>query len=345
MRVTVFGGCGYVGARLVPQLLESGHEVRVYDAQYFGANLNFHTNLEIVQGDVRDISAVRKSVQSADSVIHLACLSNDASFELSPALSQSINFDSFEPLVVASKAAGVKRFIYASSSSVYGVSDAPDVLEDHPLVPLTLYNSLKADCEPLLLKYKSDDFVCTVIRPATVCGYSPRMRLDLSVNILTNHAVTNRKILVFGGQQTRPNLHIQDMCDVYRLMLEAPAEKINGEIFNVGRENLSISDIANKVKTVVEEMIPGNTISIEFQPSKDKRSYHVNSDKIANVLGFKPCYSVEQAIWMMVKAFLDGKIPDSMTDSKYFNVERMKTTAHGGTVHLPLELEPNGKAC
>lgn len=324
MKVLCTGASGYVGSRLVPQLLDEGHEVVAYDAQYFGSNLAQHPNLVQLKADIRNLPKFRWAVAGSSAVIHLAAISNDASFELDEALSRTTNYDCFEPMVIAAKEAGVKRFIYASSSSVYGVSDVPDVREDHPLVPLTLYNELKGKAEPLLFKHKSDDFVCTVIRPATVCGYSPRMRLDLSVNILTNHAVTNRRILVFGGQQTRPNLHIQDMCDVYRLMLEAPANKINGEIFNVGRENLSILEIAHKVKAVVEEMIPGDPIEIDVLPSKDPRSYHVNSDKIAKVLGFEPCYPVEQAIRMMVKAFQDGKIPDSMTDTRYHNVQRMK---------------------
>ena len=154
---------------------------------------------------------MREALKGIDAVINLACISNDASFELDEKLSTSINLDAFEPMVVAAKKAGVKRFIYASSSSVYGVSDAPDVTEDHPLVPLTLYNKYKGMCEPLLFKHQSPDFVCVTIRPATLCGYAPRQRLDLSVNILTNHAINNGKITVFGGSQKRPNLHIQDM--------------------------------------------------------------------------------------------------------------------------------------
>lgn len=325
MRIAILGAAGYVGSRLVPQLMEEGHEIVAYDLFWFGNCLpKENAFLKIVKADIRDTKALRAALVNCEAVINLACVSNDSSFELDPALSRTVNFDCFESIVVAVKAAGVKRFVYASSSSVYGVSHEPNVTEDHPLVPLTLYNELKGLTEPILFKHKSDDFICTVIRPATVCGYSPRMRLDLSVNILTNHAVINRRILVFGGQQTRPNLHIQDMCDVYRLMLEAPASKINGEIFNVGRENLSILEIAHKVKAVVEEMIPGPPIEIDVMPSKDPRSYHVNSDKIAKVLGFKPCYPVEQAIRMMVKAFLEGKIPDSMTNPNYYNVETMK---------------------
>ncbi len=324
MKITVTGACGYVGARLVPQLLEEGHEVIAYDAQYFGRNLPEHPGLTVVKADIRDTAAFSKAVEGSHAVLHLACISNDASFELDEALSRTVNYECFEPLVLAAKKAGVQRFIYASSSSVYGVSDAPDVTEEHPLVPLTLYNKYKGLCEPLLFEHASDDFMCTVIRPATVCGYSPRMRLDLSVNILTNHAITNREILVFGGSQTRPNLHIQDMCDVYRLLLQSDLKLINRQTFNVGMGNYTIEAIANKVKEVVESQIDGPSIPIRKLPSNDPRSYRINSDKIAKVLGFRPCYTIELAIRMMAKAFRDGKIPNSMTNKNYYNVQTMK---------------------
>ena len=177
----------------------------------------------------RAISATPPKLAEAlagqDAVLHLACISNDASFELDEKLSETINYDCFEPMVIAAKKAGVKRFVYCSSSSVYGVSDSPDVTEDHPLVPLTLYNKFKGMCEPMLWKHKADDFTCVVIRPATVCGYSPRTRLDLSVNILTNHAVNKGTITVFGGNQMRPNLHVEDMVDAYLLMLDGAARE------------------------------------------------------------------------------------------------------------------------
>src|SRR5574341_924598 len=199
-RVLVTGGAGYKGCVLVPKLLDAGYEVVVYDLMLFGAEgLPRHERLEVVTGDIRDDAGYRRSLAGVDSVIHMACISNDPSFELNPSLSRSINFDCFEPLVVASKEAGVRRFVYVSSSSVYGVSDAPEVTEEHPLVPLTDYNRYKGLCEPLLLKYQSPDFTTVVLRPATVCGYSPRMRFDLTVNILTNHAVHRGVITVFGG--------------------------------------------------------------------------------------------------------------------------------------------------
>src|SRR5205814_2724918 len=233
-------------------LLAQGYKVSVYDTMYFGDASLFrkNANLKCVKGDIRDTDSLFEAMGGVDAVINLACISNDASFELDEKLSTTINLDAFEPMVVAAKKAGVRRFIYASSSSVYGVSNSPDVTEDHPLVPLTLYNKFKGMCEPVLWKHKSDDFTCVTIRPATVCGYSPRTRLDLSVNILTNHAVNKGVITVFGGLQMRPNLHIEDMVDAYELMLTAPHEKIHGEVFNIGFENHSIADIALMVQKI-----------------------------------------------------------------------------------------------
>src|SRR5580765_6112234 len=189
--VFVTGGAGYCGSRLVPQLLDRGYRVTVYDIMYFGNDFLplDNPNLCVVEGDIRDTNTLRAACRGHDAFVSLACISNDASFELDEQLSTSVNLDAFEPMVLAAKEAGVRRFIYASSSSVYGVSDSPDVTEEHPLVPLTLYNKFKGLCEPQLWKHKADDFTCVVMRPATVCGYSPRTRLDLSVNILTNHAV------------------------------------------------------------------------------------------------------------------------------------------------------------
>ena len=198
-KILVTGGAGYVGCVLVPKLLAAGYEVIVYDLMLFGQKgLPTHPKLKVVEGDIRDTALLASHLDRVDCVLHMACISNDPSFELQPDLSRTINYDCFEPMVVASKAAGVKRFIYVSSSSVYGVSDAPEVTEEHPLVPLTDYNKYKGMCEPLLFKHQSPGFTTVVIRPATVCGYSPRMRLDLTVNILTNLAVNKRAITVFG---------------------------------------------------------------------------------------------------------------------------------------------------
>ena len=325
--VFVTGGAGYCGSRLVPQLLAKGHDVTVYDIMYFGDDFLPKNNphLKIVQGDIRDTEKLAAACQGHDAFISLACISNDASFELDEKLSTSVNLDAFEPMVLAAKNAGVKRFIYASSSSVYGVSDQPDVTEDHPLIPLTLYNKYKGMCEPLLIKHLDSDFTGVVFRPATVCGYAPRQRLDLSVNILTNHAINKNLITVFGGDQLRPNLHVQDYCDVVQLLLNAPTEKIQGEIFNVGSENMSIKDIAVLVKRVVEEEFPEKgPIPITTTTSDDNRSYHINSDKIKNALGFIPKHNIEYAVRELCEAFKENKLPNSFEEDVYFNVKRLK---------------------
>jgi nucleoside-diphosphate-sugar epimerase len=325
--VFVTGGAGYVGSLLIPQLLLRGYSVTVYDTMYFGDNFLPKDNprLTIIKGDIRDKEKLFDSCKGHDAFVSLACISNDASFELDENLSTSINLDAFEPMVLAAKQAGIKRFVYASSSSVYGVSDKPDVTEDHPLVPLTLYNKYKGMCEPLLKKHTDENFVGVIFRPATVCGYATRQRLDLSVNILTNHAVSNNRITVFGGDQLRPNLHIQDYCDTVELLLNAPIEKVQNEIFNVGYQNMSIMDIAHLVKKVVQQEFPEKgEIEIITTPSDDNRSYHINSDKIKRVLGFQPTHSMEEAIRDLCHAFKLGKLPNSFEDDFYYNVRRLK---------------------
>ena len=325
-KLIVVGGGGYCGSVVVPQLLNEGWDVTVFDTFWYGSNhLPKVPNIHLVQSDVREIAKVKEALVGQEYLLHLACISNDASFELDEKLSTSVNLESFEPLVIEAKKAGVKRFVFASSSSVYGVSDSPDVTEDHPLVPLTLYNKYKGMCEPLLKKHTDSSFIGVIFRPATVCGYAPRQRLDLSVNILTNHAINKGTITVFGGDQLRPNLHIQDYADLCKLLLTAPHEKVANETFNCGFQNMSIMDIAKIVKQVVEEVFPEKgDIPIRVITSDDPRSYHINSEKIYKALGFKPKYSIEDAVRGLCTAFREGKLPNSFDDNKYFNVKTMK---------------------
>tara|TARA_B110001452_G_C15215904_1_gene421660 strand:- start:1017 stop:1919 length:903 start_codon:yes stop_codon:yes gene_type:complete len=294
---------------------------------YFGDHFlpKNNSDLTIIQGDIRDQKKLRDSCKNHDYFVHLACISNDTSFALDEKLSTTINLDAFKPMVKIAKENGIKRFIYASSSSVYGVSDKKNVTEDHPLVPLTLYNKFKGMCEPQLLEETDNNFHGVVFRPATVCGYSPRQRLDLSVNILTNFAVNKKFIKVFGGDQLRPNLHIADYCEAVFLLISADENKIKNEIFNVGYQNLSIMQIAEKVKKVVEkEFSDISDVKIIREKSDDIRSYHINSDKIKDVLNFTPKYSIEDAILELCDAFKKKLLTNTFNDDFYFNVKRLQ---------------------
>ncbi|TGN07978.1 NAD-dependent epimerase/dehydratase family protein [Leptospira ilyithenensis] len=319
--IYITGGAGYVGAVLVPRLLADGYSVTVLDLMIYGEEvLKDHPKLTKIKGDIRDQELLKKTIPGHDSVIHLACISNDPSFELNPNLGKSINLDAFRPLVEISKDNKVQRFIYASSSSVYGVKEEPNVTEDFSLEPLTDYSKFKADCEKILAEYQSTDFTTVTIRPATVCGYSPRQRLDVVVNILTNLAFHKREISVFGGAQLRPNIHIEDMVEAYLVLLNADSEKIGGEIFNAGYLNFTVSEIANMVKEVV-----GEDVKLVTTPTNDNRSYHISSDKIFNKLGFRANRSIKLAAEDLRKAFESGLLPNSLSDEKYFNIKRMQS--------------------
>lgn len=321
--VLVTGGAGYVGAVLVPKLLKAGYRVTVLDLYLYGTDVlksvHGNPNLREVKGDLRDAKLLADVLKGQDAVIHLACISNDPSYELNPDLGKSINYDAFLRLVPLSKDAGVRRFIYASSSSVYGIKDTPDVTEELPLEPLTDYSKYKALCEDALLPHASKDFCALILRPATVCGWSPRLRLDLSVNILTNHAVHERRIKVFGGTQKRPNLHIEDMTDLYVKALAYPAERINGQIFNAGYENFTIREIAEMVRRVI-----GDDVKIETTPTNDLRSYHISSEKIRRELGFVPVHTIEDAVRDLKRAFDARLVPDALTDRRYYNIKLMQ---------------------
>jgi nucleoside-diphosphate-sugar epimerase len=326
MRVLVTGGAGYVGAALVPSLLEKGHAVTVLDTFWFwetpeafakaiGATEN--PDLILVKGDIRSPEDVKKSLQGVTSVIHLACISNDPSAELDPALTHSINYGGSVNVIDLAKEHGVERFIYASSSSVYGVKKEPDVTEEMELEPLTQYSRLKVEIEHYLLYRLEGNFKGVVIRPSTVCGYSPRLRLDVVVNILTNLAIHKGVIKVFGGDQLRPLIHIKDMVRAYELLLEAPIERINGQVYNAGYGNLKVLEIAKLVQEVVGD------VPLAVSETNDPRSYHVCSDKFKKELGFEPAYSIRDSIVELKQAFADGKVPNP-DDDVYFNIKRMK---------------------
>jgi nucleoside-diphosphate-sugar epimerase len=321
--ILVTGGAGYVGSKLVPALLAAGHTVHVLDLYIFGEDLfaAYANNpaLKEFKGDLRNSATVAKAVTGCNAVIHLACVSNDPSFDLDPTLGKSINYDSFRPLIHAAKKAGVNRFIYASSSSVYGIKEDPNVTEDLPLEPITDYSKFKAMCEQVLEEEREPGFTTMTIRPATVCGFAPRQRLDLTVNILTNHAVNNGKILVFGGVQRRPNIHIDDMVTLYVNAMEYEDNLIDGGIFNAGYENHQVIEIAELIKGVV-----GNNVDIEVSETDDLRSYHISSERIKNQLGFVPTHSIANAAEDIVEAFDKNLLPDSMSDPKYFNIKVMQ---------------------
>jgi len=319
--IYITGGAGYVGAVLVPRLLEEGCYVTVLDLMIYGVEvLPDHPKLTKITGDIRDQDLLRSTLPGHDALIHLACISNDPSFELNPGLGRSINLDAFRPLVEISKKSGVQRMIYASSSSVYGIKEDPDVHEGMSLEPLTDYSRFKADCEQILSEYQSDEFTTATIRPATVCGYSPRQRLDVVVNILTNLAYHKREISVFGGSQLRPNIHIADMVEAYIVLLNAPKKKVAGEIFNAGYENHSVLQLAETVREVI-----GEDVQLKKTPTNDNRSYHVSSKKISDILGFTANRSIRDAVIGLKNAFDNQLLPNSLEHERYFNIKRMQS--------------------
>jgi len=318
-KILITGGAGYVGSSLVPKLLSLGYKVTVIDLMIYGQKvLDDNEMLTVIKGDIRDTSLIKKIIPGHDVLIHLACISNDPSFELNPSLGKSINLDAFEPLVKISANNKVRNFIYASSSSVYGIKKEKNVTEDMDLEPLTDYSKFKGDCERILNNYKSEDFITTTIRPSTVCGYAKRQRLDLVVNILTNHAYHNREIKVFGGDQLRPNIHINDMVDSYLAVLNAEPKKVNGQIFNVGFKNQSVNELADNVKEII-----GDDIKIVNTKSDDNRSYHVSSQKIKDILGFETKYTVKDAVLDLKNAFEKKILTNTFEDEFFFNIKRM----------------------
>lgn len=302
MKILVTGGCGYKGSVLVPLLLADGHEVVSIDTQWFGNYLPEHPCLTNLQLDIRDTDSI--PLKGVEAIIHLANIANDPAVELNPTLSWEVNVLAGQQLADRAVRARVKQFIFASSGSVYGVKDEPNVTEDLTLVPISVYNKTKMVAERVFLSYK-DQLQVHCIRPATVCGVSPRMRLDVSVNMLSYQALKNGRITVFGGDQTRPNIHIQDIANVYRHFLAHP--EIESGCYNAGFENISILDIAELVKAKIGA-------EIVVSASNDPRSYRQDASKLL-ATGFQPSHSVADAISEIAKAFQQNALPDG--DSCY----------------------------
>ena len=298
MNILLTGGCGYIGSVLTEKLLEDGHQVLVVDTQWFGNHLKPHPQLTLLQQDVRNVDAI--PLEGIERIIHLANIANDPGVDLNPILSWEVNVLATQQLADRAKRTGVKQFLFASSGSVYGIKDEFQVTEDLTLVPISVYNKTKMVAERVLLSYQ-DAFQVHCIRPATVCGMSPRMRLDVSVNMLTFQALKNGKITVFGGQQTRPNIHIQDMVNVYRHFLAHP--DLPSGSYNAGFENISILDIAERV----QKRMPAEIVVTE---SNDPRSYRQNSDKLL-ATGFNPQYSVSDAIDEVIAKYHSGELVES----------------------------------
>jgi len=318
-KILITGGAGYVGCALSDYLCELGNEVTVYDLMIYGDNVFKNKDkIKVIKGDIRDANKLNKSLRNQEVVIHLACISNDPSFEMNPKLGKSINMDAFEPLVKASVKNGINRFIYASSSSVYGIKKEKNVHEEMNLEPLTDYSKFKAECEKILFNFKSENFETVVIRPATVCGFSKRQRLDVIVNILTNLAYHKNEITVLGGNQLRPNIHIKDMLRSYELLINANKDLINGQIFNAGWENKSVNDIASDVRDAI-----GEGVKIIKKVSNDNRSYHISSEKIKNILNFKTSYTIKDAVIDLKTAFDKKILKDTLNNDLYFNIKRM----------------------
>lgn len=324
MRILIIGGGGYVGSMLVQKLVEQKMDVLVLDLFIYGNPKRVFSNfyesryLTVIKGDLRDRDLMENLISKTDHVIHLACISNDPSFELNPNLGKSINYDSFYPLIKICKKK-IDKFIFASSSSVYGIKDNKEVTEELSLEPLTDYSKYKALCENILINESGNNFCSTILRPATVCGYSYRTRLDVIVNILTNNGFNKRKIIINGGEQKRPNIHIKDMVNAYIEIINQPNEMVKEEIFNVGFENYTLDEIGTLVKKKL-----GNDIIIEHQETNDKRSYHISSKKITQNLDFKPKFSIEIAIEDLKKAFEKKLLLDSFNDPRYFNIKMMQ---------------------
>ena len=323
-KLLVTGGAGYIGAVLVPELLEEGHHVTVFDAFLYGTDPSsdpvIHESCEKIRGDIRDFPAVDAVLDQGgfDAIIHLAAISNDPSSELDHEVTESVNLRAVDHLMHAAKRHGVRRFLYASSASVYGIKEEEDVTEELPLDPITIYAKCKAEGEKILNGLVDDSFVGVSVRSATVCGYSPRLRLDLTINLLTDQALTDKRIRVFGGAQMRPNVHVRDLTAFYRMLLTAPAGKISARAFNISRKNASVMALAEMIRDELDASLPFDTV-----PSDDPRSYHLSADRARRELGFEPQHDLVTAVRELREAYRSGRISDSQSNI-YRNVAWMK---------------------
>lgn len=309
MKILVTGGCGYKGSVLIPELLNLGYEVISYDTKWFGDSLKNHKNLQNIKGDIRDTESI--PIDGVDSIIHLANIANDPAVDLNPTLSWEVNVLASNKLADKALRKGIKQIIFASSGSVYGIKKENKVTEDLELLPISTYNKTKMVAERVFLSY-SKEIKIQCIRPATVCGLSPRMRLDVSVNMLTYQALKNGKITVFGGDQTRPNIHIKDIINIYKHFLENT--NIPSGCYNAGFENLSIIEIANRI----QKKIP---CEIVISESNDPRSYRQDSSKLVGT-GFKNIFGIDDAIDEIIASYKSGNLKD---DPKNYTVKWMKT--------------------
>jgi len=329
-KILVTGGFGYVGSRLIPHLLSLGHQVRVIDLMlYTDAGLEslqadenwsqWQGRFELVRGDIRDPEAVARAVAGMDAVIHLAAISNDPTGDIDEVLTRQVNFDAVGVLLARARAAGVTRFVNASSSSVFGVRDAADIDEKLEPEPITFYSKYKMLSEWLVTAAASPDFCAVNIRPATVCGYSPRQRFDLTVNKLTADALRKRVITVHGGEQRRPNVGITDMINLYGLLVDIAAGKINGRTFNFGFENLKVIEIARVIQGELKDL----SVEIKVTDTLDKRDYHISSAKILHELGYKPVSSIRAEVANLRQALAGGAFPD-IDAAEHYNMKFMK---------------------
>ena len=329
-KILVTGGFGYVGARLTPHLLALGHHVRVMDLMlYTDAGLDalkddksfpqWQSRFELVRGDIRDPQLVAQAVADVDIIIHLAAISNDPTGDIDETLTRQVNFDAVGLLLAQARSAGVKRFINASSSSVFGVRDVADINESLEPEPITSYSKYKMLSEWLVTAAASPDFCTVNIRPATICGYSPRQRFDLTVNKLTADALRKRVITVHGGEQRRPNVGMTDAINLYGLLVDADAKKVNGRTFNFGFENLKVIEIARLIQAELKDL----NVEIKVTDTLDKRDYHISSAKIVRELGYQPVSSIRAEVVALRKALDNGAFPD-IDAPEHYNMKFMK---------------------